>query len=270
MYEKEFLFLSEGVKEETEHKVVTTLSNCSHTSLIQENTFQICEECGMVMQKDIEYEKEWRYYGMTDSKHTSDPNRCHARRVDEKGIYKDVEKLGFSDKIITMANQIYQQVTQGKIFRGNSRKGIIFACVFHSYKMNQTPQSCEHLMEVFHIDRKIALKGLKFVNLNAPKDSEFRKYQIQTEHLIREIMMKFYAKESHVEEILQLYRKIHDKSMLLNRSRPKSVASGLVRYYILQRNANITMEYFRSRVQLSELTINRIVDEITLLLQPTS
>lgn len=241
--------------------------SCEHSDVVIEGMAKICSECGEVLGKEVNYEKEWRYYGMMDTRHNSDPNRCNIRKTDDKTIYKDVEKMGFSDKIIACANQLYEQVTQGKIFRGNTRKGIIFACIFHSYKLNNNPQSCEMLIDIFGIDRKVGLRGLKFVNLNAPKDSNFRNFQITTEHLIKEIMNKFHANDLHVEEALLIYSIIKGKSSLLNRSRPQSVASGLVRYYIQRKNSDISMEYFRSKINLSELTITRIVKEIRRILE---
>lgn len=243
-------------------------ATCPHREIILEGHTKNCAECGEVLLiKELTYEKEWRYYGMMDTRHTSDPNRCHIRRSEDKTIYRDVDKMGFSDKIISMANHLYEQVTQGRIFRGNTRKGIIFACIFHAYKLELNPQSCETLIDIFQIDRKIGLRGLKFVNLHAPKDSTFRNFQITTEHLIQEILNKFHASPPQVQEAIQLYHTIKGRSSLLNRSRPQSVASGVVRYYIQLKNPDITMDYFRTKIRLSELTISRIVKEIRRLVE---
>lgn len=246
---------------------VDSTGMCTHKDVVVEAASTICEECGQILEKDLAYEKEWRYYGIMDTKHTSDPNRCNIRKSEERTIYRDVDKMGFSDKIIMCANHLYEQVTQNRIYRGNTRKGIIFACIFHAYKLQNNPQSCDVLIDVFNINRKIGLRGLKFVNLNAPKNSEFRSYQITTEHLIQETMAKFHATPQHVEEALAMYALVKGRSSLLNRSRPQSVATGFVRYYIQQRNSEISMEYFRSKIKLSELTITRIVKEIKRILE---
>lgn len=248
------------------------MSECRHLNMCTDiHGNQVCEDCGMIRNReDFSYEKEWRYYGVMDTKHTTDPNRCHARKSDEKTIFKDVEKMGFSDKIISHANAIYEQCTQGKIYRGNSRKGIIFACIFHAYKLNGYIQSCEHLLDVFQIERKIGLKGLKFINLAAPKDAKFRRIMVTIPHLIEEVMDKFHATPEQKREAIAIYTQLKDRSSILNRSRPQSLASAIVRYYIQQRNNNITMEYFLSRVHLSELTIARLVNEIRHLLEQES
>lgn len=234
-------------------------NSCKHTNWSMESFARICEDCGMVIPREECPEEEDL---MPVAKYNTDPRRCHARRNEEKGIYKDVDKLGFSDKIVSIANILYEQVTKGRIFRGNSRKGIIFACIFHAYKINENPQSCEQLIEIFGIERKVGLKGLKFVNLNSPKDSKFREYQISTEDIIREIMDKFNANDAQKTEAVDIYESVKNKSSLLNRSRPQSVASGVVRYYIIQKNKDIGMDFFKSRVKLSEITISRIVSEI--------
>lgn len=242
---------------------VERVTVCHHARITFESTYKICEDCGVILNKeDMSFDREWRYYGSNDSKHGSDPNRCHARKNDEKTIFKDVEKLGFSNKIIMLANDLYDSVVQGKIYRGSSRRGIIFACIFHSYKLCGNAQSCEHLIQIFQIDRKVGLKGLKFVNLNAPKDSAFRRYQITTQDLIIEIMNKFHATESQKQEILDWFSRIQNRSSLLNRSRPQSVACGMVRFYIERKQADISMPIFLSKVNLSELTIHKLVDEI--------
>lgn len=231
---------------------------CVHMNWSMESFNKICEDCGMVISREDDVEEDLHPV----AKYNTDPKRCHARRSEEKGIFRDVEKLGFSDKIVSIANMMYEQVTRGRIFRGNSRKGIIFACIFHAYKINENPQSCEQLIEIFGIERKIGLKGLKFVNLNSPKDSKFREYQISTEDIIREIMDKFNGNEMQKQEAIDIYHRIQNRSSLLNRSRPQSVAAGVVRCYILQKNKDISMDFFKSRVHLSELTILRIVAEI--------
>lgn len=236
---------------------------CKHPVIINEGGTKVCELCGFELPRDIDNSKEWRYYGAADTRHNYDPSRCHMRKSDERTIHKDVENMGFSDTIIAKANQYYDIVTDGKIFRGNSRKAIIFACIFHAYKTLGNPQSCDNLIDIFNLDKKIALKGLKHVNLKVPKNSEVKSTYITPENIINDIMDKFEADENQKQEVLDIYEKIKNRSSILNRSRPQSVASGIVRYYIILHGKEISMPEFRAKVKLSELTINRIVKEIS-------
>ena len=161
----------------------------------------VCTNCGETFNV-IQYDQqEWRYYGSADTRHTSDPNRCVMRKSDTRSILKDVSEFGFSDRIVNDANTLYELVTKNKIYRGNTRKSIIFACIFHSYKLNDNPQTCEALMRIFNLDKKIALRGLKYVNLNAPKESNIRRTYITPEHIINDILDKFDANSLDRENI---------------------------------------------------------------------
>ena len=93
--------------------------NCIHVNSVMERNQEICVDCGEIISKNFSYEKEWRYYGSMDTKHIRDPNRCNVRKLDEKGIFKDLEKYQINKKVIASANEIYETVTQNRIFRGN-------------------------------------------------------------------------------------------------------------------------------------------------------
>lgn len=235
---------------------------CSHANTANEKGIDVCTDCGEEITKQIQHTKEWRYYGQSDTRHSSDPNRVQIRKSDERNIYKDVENMGFSDKIVAEANKIYFQVTQGQIFRGNSRKAIVFACIFHAYKLSGKPQSHEKLIHVFNLNRKTGLKGLKHVNLYAPKNSTIRTTYITPINLVEEIMDKFSATKEQKEEVVKLYDQIKNKSSRLNRSRPQSVSSGLIYYWICTQKKDITLKQFTKKVSLSELTVNKIAKEI--------
>ncbi len=235
---------------------------CIHANTSEMSGVILCTDCGEEIEKNITHDKEWRYYGQSDTKHTSDPNRCQMRKIEDKSIFKDVESMGFSDKIITLANKIYMQVTGGKIHRGNSRKAIVFACIFHAFKLSGRPQACESLIDIFSLDRKTGLRGLKHVNLNIPKDAIVHTRHITPANLVDDIMNKFSASEEQKSEVIELYEKIKNKSSKINRSRPQSIAAGLTYYWICQSHKNISIKEFIEKVNLSELTITRISKEI--------
>jgi transcription initiation factor TFIIIB Brf1 subunit/transcription initiation factor TFIIB len=260
---EEFLNSSEHRLSSEDNKDIEKNIECSHINTANEKGVDVCMDCGEEITKNIENTKEWRYYGQSDSRHSSDPNRVQIRKSEERNIFKDVENMGFSDKIVSEANKIYFQVTLGQIFRGNSRKSIVFACIFHAYKLSGKPQSHEKLINVFNLNRKTGLKGLKHVNLHAPKDSSIRTTYITPINLVEEIMEKFSATPEQKKEVVDLYHQIKNKSSLLNRSRPQSVASALVFYWICKKQKDITLKQFAKKVFLSELTINKKAKEIS-------
>ena len=236
--------------------------DCIHSNYTSEGSVICCTDCGQELEKNMFQDKEWRYYGQSDNKRTSDPNRVIPRKFEDRNIYKDVENMGFSDKIVYLANQIYTQVTKGQIFRGNSRRAIVFASIFHSFKLSGKPQSHDKLIKIFDLNRKIGLKGLKHVNLNAPKDSLIHTTYITPENLIEDIMDKFKATKDQKLEVIEFYNKIKNKSSKINRARPQSVASSLTYFWICYKGMDISLKEFAKKSDLSELTIDRLAKEI--------
>lgn len=258
---------STSSNEECEDKNTT---KCKHKNINNERGLNICTECGLQLRNTISHNKEWRYYGQSDNRHSSDPNRVIIRKDPESNIFKDVENMGFSDKIIEKANIIYKQVTNNKIFRNNSRKSIIFACIYHSYKLNDKPQTHQKLIEIFGLDNKTALKGLKHVNLNAPKSSNILTTYITPDSLITDIMEKFQGTQSQIDEVIVIYNKIKNKSSRINRSRPLSVSSSVVYYWILKTKKDISLKDFISKIELSDLTVSKLSKEIARVMGDTN
>lgn len=252
-------FISDIDTPQSESEVSTT---CKHLQAVECGGSRMCVDCGEEIEKTIVYDKEWRYYGHADTKHKTNPNRCQTRKVDERNIFKDVEGKIFDDSIVSMANNYYLQVTDGKIHRGESRKGIVFACIYYAYKNSGNPRSCGALSEIFKIQRKTGLKGLKYFCLNIGKEVVQKKAQITPANLVSEIMDKFSVTEDQKAEVIRLYEIIKNKSSKINRSRPQSVASGLTYYWICTNKKQISLKEFVEEIGLSELTVSRIAKEI--------
>ncbi len=232
--------------------------SCPCDDTVEEHGVLICRMCG----SEVKEEVEGRWTGIEGGKGVNDPTRCHARKVDEKSIFKDVEGLGICSSIIHVANEIYLQATRNSIYRGESRRGIIFSCLFHAFKLCGSPQTVESLQVIYPLDRRVMLKGMKHVSLHAPKDSAFRTTYITPVEIIDEVMTKLNATKDHKAEVVSIYEKVKNRSSVVNRSKPQSVAAGLVYYYITKQNKRIAMKDFTKVVALSEMTITKLVKEI--------
>ncbi len=237
---------------------------CQHFESIEERGTLVCQTCGVELEKPVFQGKEWRFYN-TDSRR-GDPNRVQVRKNDERSIYKDVEGMPFGEKIVAQANQLFLEVTRGQIYRSNPRKAIICSCIFHAYKKAEKPQTQEDLIKIFGLTRKTSLKGMKFVSQRARKDSFVHTTHITPVDLIRDIMDRFGASPEQKEQAVRIYAKIHNRSFKLNGSRPQSIGSGVVFYWILQNNIPIHISDFAKKVKLSGLTILKVVKEITAIL----
>lgn len=241
---------------------------CLHKNITNDNGVESCCDCGIEIYKELSLEPEWRFYGDNDTKHSSDPSRCHIRKSDDKNIYKDIEKYDLPFSIREYANMAYLEVTDGKIRRGNYRRAIIFACIFNAYKNQGDPKNPEVLRETFNLSKKDVSKGLTYYNLNQ-KDKTKKPIYISPVTFIPVVMSKFNANEFHIEKVTSLYEKIKNRSTLLNRSNPQSVISGLIYYYFRLIGGNISSANFSKMVKLSEITITKISKNISEILGTT-
>jgi transcription initiation factor TFIIIB Brf1 subunit/transcription initiation factor TFIIB len=239
---------------------------CTHQNIIKQNEKEICVECGIEVYQQLSLEPEWRYYGENDSRHFTDPNRCQIRKIEDKGIYKDVESMNIEGDIIEEANKYYNIITSETIRRGNFRKSVIFACIFNAYKYKGKPISSDDLQDKFKLTKKDISTGLKFFNLKGRDIKEIKDKQtisVPSVIFIPRVMKKFNSNQYHINKVTELYHMIQNKSSLINRSNPQSVISGLVFYYCRLIGKNITCSKFSSIVNLSDITVSRISKNIS-------
>jgi transcription initiation factor TFIIIB Brf1 subunit/transcription initiation factor TFIIB len=128
-------------------------------------------------------------------------------------------------------------------------------------------QSYEDLISLFDLNKKVGLKGLKYVNIHTSKDSNIHTTYITPVNLVENLMDKFSASSAQKQEVIALYNQIKNKSSKINRSRPQSVSAGLIWFWICQKGMEITLKEFAVKTGLSELTINKIAKEIAEILK---
>ena len=236
---------------------------CAHKNVVTSNQCTVCTDCSEVL-CDISKRRERVGVYTATSRNQS---RHHYRRTHEKNIYNDVEGMDIPAPIIFMANEIYQVVTDGKTRRATIRKSIIFDCVFRAYKYSGVPKSVDQLRAVFPLTQKAISSGMKVVGLNIHKYKKIEPMYINARTLIPELMGKFNAKPKHVQNVVKLYSIIENKSAIINRSRPQSVAISLIYYYIKKTNRDISMLDYTKKVNLSEPTISKLIKEIVKILE---
>ena len=233
------------------------LETCDHLDVIQEASFTLCSKCGLQLDQ-IEDDYDIKL------------DRIQFKKTHDKGISKDLEIYNLPLEIIRLADKYYTNVTNGDIKRSNLRKGIMFACVFQAYKDLGQPQTPDHLQKVFGLTRKNISKGLTYFCLgSSDKSLEIESsISITAEHFIPKIFQKFNIKSEHIDNCLQLFKQVENKSSLLNRSNPQSVSKGIVFYYLRKLNININITSYSEEVDLSITTINRICNTIDSILKP--
>ncbi len=260
----EYYFSKIKDEEDEEDKKKTDLNlskSCTHDTIENINSVNTCLECGQEIGINRSFEKEWRYYEGSDGA-GSDPSRCHYRKVVEKTISKDVENMGFSKYIIEKSNSLFDEVTKGDIYRGNSRKAIVFACVFEAYKQSGNPKSLEFLQDKFRLQRKVISKGINHVGMNTSKKKKNISVSLSPVDLIEETMTKLEADEKQIKNTMEIYNNIKNRSSLLNRSKPRSISTGVIWFYCVYTTKTITIKELSTISNLSEATIEKIAKEI--------
>jgi transcription initiation factor TFIIIB Brf1 subunit/transcription initiation factor TFIIB len=227
---------------------------CLHLEYITERETILCLNCGLELT-----EKNWET--MYEKNIITDNTRCYTRKSKDPTVYQDLKNLNIDENIKDIANDIYVECCGTKIHRGCIRRSIVFAAVFHAYKINNTPQNFKKLIKEFNIKRKNALKGIKFINENAPTNSPLRSVCITPETHIKDFMHRFGTPEYQIQHVIDLYRRVKGKSSVMNSSRPQSIAAGLIYYYSLKTKRNVNIKEFTKTVDMSELTINKVSKE---------
>jgi hypothetical protein len=202
--------------------------NCTHseTSFVDSN--EICSLCGIIVNKNLSSEQDLSYDGLCDVKN-KDPTRSHKRKTGDRTLFKDVDGKNFPDVIIQSANNKYQQIINKNIYRGAKRKAIIVACLHFAYLEKGESRITTELGKLFGIQRRDIKDGLQKYYETFP--DETNKY-IKPINLIPQIMIKSHIPYEYQNKIKKLCSYLENKSELLNRSTPQSVAASIVYLYL--------------------------------------
>lgn len=248
------------------HEEIDIKSKCSHPNTIFSDNREVCTSCGIVVDSDISSNREWKMKNST--KYIADTTRCHNSEQNLRTIFGDVKHLNFPNSIVNEANKDYKEIIEGSIYRGKNRRAIIVVCIFYAYYKNGESKPMTELCKMFDIKNRNVKEGLKKYVEHFPESVS---YYVTPKHLIKEIMAKTKIEYSHYEKINELCLKLENKSELLNRSKPQSVAASIVYLYLCtipryRESLKLTKIKFSSLVGLSENTISKLGKEAQLVL----
>lgn len=148
---------------------------CQHAIKTNIKGQDTCMDCGKVF-LSLSKEQEWRYYGNEDTRYSSNPSRCHISKQEkhDKTIIGDIAMYNFPDIIKSKADEIYQHhlnESSKKIYRNDSRKGIILACLSLACEISGHPRNPDILCKLLNIKKKQASCGKKEIERTC-----FKKY----------------------------------------------------------------------------------------------
>lgn len=237
---------------------------CPHKETIIVNNTEVCEICGEVIQNEFYDNKDWKFYGTTEQKFSKDPMRTHKRKSDQRSILKDVESMDFPESVVKSANKKYQKIIKKNIYRGANRKAIIIVCLHYAYLDQGEYITIDDISKKFE---KVKKKNIKEAMQKYCEEFPDASTTYATpSNLVRQIMIKTNIDFSHLAKIIKLCKYFENRSELLNRSNPKSVASAIVYLYLTtipeyKKKLGLTEMNYANLVGLSDITISKIVKE---------
>lgn len=191
------------------------------------------------------------------------------KKLEETGIYKEVEKYGFDKRVVEVANDIFLKVTRDKqTVRSRHRQGLIVACIFNAFQEIGEPRDCETITSVMGIKQNsIVLNGLKQVMISGRFKRSPGYKPITVETFIERILTELKATKEDKEYVKTFYTtKIKGNSTIMDRAKPQSVAAAVVYYWLTKEcNHSMTPQEYVKVAKISPLTVSRIMTEINVI-----
>lgn len=231
---------------------------CKHPSTSNIDGSIVCMTCGLKLDEAL-LDNETRYYGASDTRYARDPSRHNQRKNEERGLYSDLEPLGFPNQVIDRANTYYKKIIENKIYRAKNRLSIVFACTYHAYADMQEPQVPTELAARFKLNKKGISNGLKtFAKVFKNREKKY----IDAIDLVPKLLAKLNISGKKfkicMDDIKIIYDFVKSQSSIFNSSNPQSVAAGLVYYYLKINDIEITRAEFSKIVNLTDITFTKI------------
>ncbi len=256
-------------------------TKCKHERLTNgDNGIQYCSSCGEEMNM-LDFTQEWRWFGPLDNRSKKDISRCHSFQTLPVGLRAvfNVHKIDIPQALINIVESKFQSVlahNKSKILRNNGRNAIIAACLFFAYQEMHSiapgPLGVIHYREVrpaeyignmFGLTQKEMSSGLSKYYAAFPQD---RTKYITIADLIPWVMKSAGIDFKHYHNIIELSNYFSYSSRVIIRSNPQSTAAAIVYFYaqLFPYNKELTFKNaeFADKVQLSEMTISKIVAEM--------
>jgi transcription initiation factor TFIIIB Brf1 subunit/transcription initiation factor TFIIB len=236
---------------------------CDHTNCSNYDGSIVCMDCGSKLNETL-LDNETRYYGAADTRYTSDPGRHNQRKNEERSLYSDLEPLGFPQEIIEQANRYYKKIIEDRIYRATNRMSIVFACTYHAYEDRKEHRDPQELAKQFHLSRKGVSNGFKTFS-SVFRNRTDKKY-IDAMDLVPQILtglgLDTSTRNTATQDIKYIYDIVCSRSKIFNSSNPKSIAAGLVYYYLKINDNRITRAQFFNVVKLTDITFTNIAIDI--------
>jgi transcription initiation factor TFIIIB Brf1 subunit/transcription initiation factor TFIIB len=230
---------------------------CQHLATSRFNGQTHCRDCGEAI---LSFCKEdTRFFDDSTVVLSND-------RKAPKSIRKELDLLPLPDEIKDRADRIYAYKVGDNTYRANVRQEVKFSCIFEAYKEAGIIRDPNEIAQMLGIKRKGMSRGImRCSSLFTGKASLSDQPSLTAMDLVPEMLARcgIQAEECHLEDMVRIYVYVKDRSELLNRSKPQSIAAALIFYYtstiVLDRK--ITKNEIAKHCGISVMTVSKLHSE---------
>ena len=232
--------------------------DCRHVHTGRSNGQTHCRDCGETI---VSFCKEDSTF--FDDSSTALPSERKA----PKSIRKELDLVQLPDEIKDRADRIYAYKVGDNTYRANVRQEVKFSCIFDAYKEAGIIRDPNEIAQMLGIKRKGMSRGImRCSSLFTGKSNTTEQTPLTALNLIPDMLTRcgIQAEECHLEDMARIYLYAKDRSELLNRSKPQSIAAALIFYYISHMvvDRKIPKNEIAKNCGISVMTLNKISQDM--------
>ena len=234
-------------------------TECAHHHTMRANGQTHCRDCGEAI---LSFCKEETHF-------FDDANAVLATdRKAPKTIRKELDALPLPDEIKDRADRIYAYKVGDNTYRSNVRQEVKFSCIFDAYKEAGIVCDPNEIAQLLGIKRKGMSRGImRCSSLYTGKANLEEQTPLTALDLIPRMLSRcgVQAEDCHLEDMERIYTHVKDRSELLNRSKPQSIAAALIFYYMsnMVLDRKITKNEIAKNCGISVMTLTKLWVDIT-------
>lgn len=186
-------------------------------------------------------------------------------KSNEKSIRSDIDKLGFPNNIVNIADIVYQNMDLGTK-RGKRRKMLIFYCVFTAYNQENITVDPIWLANLCGLERSNISKALSMCSpVSAFTEAPMVKFTTPRSYIpvyFKKLQEWINFPDNTIEEIYEISDEIMQKDSSLNDEKPQTVAAAILVHYMKINGYTIDKEKYKIIFKRSDMTINKIKKKV--------
>lgn len=177
----------------------------------------------------------------------------------ERSLYNIFENLtiiasnsGISKSILEEAKNLYKQVSESRITRGDNRRGLIASSIYIACKKHGVPRSSKEIAKIFNINSTVMTKGCK-------KFQEIMKVDIKTTTPC-DFINRFCSNVNLSREQTDICRSVVEnveQHSIVSENTPPSIASGVIFLCSEHFGWKITKKMISQNCDVSQVTITK-------------